>query len=111
MLVFCALYGLNSSDAAWIKMLAQKLRYLGYVSYKADPDVWLKTETKPDDTEYYAYVFVDVDDVLHLHHDPYTFMNRLVKLYRLNDGSVVETDRYIGANIEKVQLDDGSVTW
>ena len=58
-------------------MLAHILRDLGYVSSKADPDIWLKSETKPDRTEYHAYVLVYVDDVIHLHHDPETFMNRL----------------------------------
>ena len=50
-------------------------------------------------------------DVLHLHHDPDTFMNHLAEVYRLKDGSVVESDRYLGANIKKVKLDDGSVAW
>ena len=58
-------------------MLDQTLRDLGYVSSKYDPEVWLKAETKPYGTEYYAYVLVYVDDVLHLLHDPDTFMNRL----------------------------------
>ena len=52
-----------------------------------------------------------VYDVLHLHHDPDTFMKRLAEVYRLKDGSVGEPDRYLGANIEKIQLDDGSVAW
>ena len=60
--------------------MAQTLRDLGYVSSKADPDVWLKAEMKPDGTEYYAYVIVYVDDVLHLHHDPDIFMNRLAEV-------------------------------
>ena len=77
MLVVRALYGLKSSGAAWRQMFAQTLRYLVYASSKADPDVWLKAETKPGGTEYYAYVLVYVDDVLHLHHDPETFMNLL----------------------------------
>ena len=111
MLVVRALYGLKSSGAAWRKMLAQTFRDLGYVPSKADPDVWLKAETKPDGTEYYVYVLVYVNDVLDLHHDTETFMNRLSEEYRLKDGSVGEPDIYLGANIEKVQLDDGSVTW
>ena len=108
-LVVSSLYGLKSFGAAWRQMLDQTLRDLGYVSSKADPDVWLKDETKPDGTEYYEYVLVYVDDVLHLHHDPKTFMNRLAEVYRLKDGSVGEPDGYHGANIEKVQLGDGSV--
>ena len=111
MLVVRVLYGLKSSGAAWRQMLAQTLRDLGYVSSKTDPDVWIKAKTKPDGTEYYAYVLVYVDDVLHLNNDPETFMNRLAEVYRLKYGSVVEPVRYLGANIEKVQLDDGSVAW
>ena len=111
MLVVRALYCLNPSGSARRQSLAQTLRDLGYVSSKADPGVWLKAETKTDGTECYAYARVYVDDVLHLHHDPDTFVNRLAEVYRLKDSSVGETNRYIGANIEKVQLDDGSVAW
>ena len=44
-IVVRALYGLKSYGAAWRQMLDQTLRYLGYVSSQADPDIWLKTET------------------------------------------------------------------
>ena len=77
MVVVRALYGLKSSGAAGRKILARTLIYIGHVSSKADPDVWIKAETKRDGTEYYAYFLVYVYDVLHLHHDPETFMNRL----------------------------------
>ena len=80
MLLVRALYGLKSSGAAWRQMLAQTLKDLGYVFYKADPDVWLKAKTKPDCTDNYAYVLVYVDDVLHFHHDPENFMKRLSEL-------------------------------
>ena len=91
-------------------MLAQTLRDLGYVSSKADPDVWLEGK-KIDGTEYYAYVLVYVNDVLHLHHDPDTFMNRLAEVYRIKNGSVGQFNKYLGANIEKLRLDDSSVAW
>ena len=48
-----------------------------------------------------------VDDALHLHHDPDTLLNRLSEVYRLKYSSVGEPDRYLSANIEKVQLDEG----
>ena len=83
-------------------MLAHTLRYLGYVSSKSDPDVQIKSKTKSDVTEYYAYLLVYVDDVLHLHHDTDIFMNRLSEVHRLKDDSVVEPYRYLGANIDKV---------
>ena len=51
MLVVHELYGLKSSGAAWRQMLDQTLIDIGYVSSKADPDVWLKAKTKHDGTE------------------------------------------------------------
>ena len=89
----------------------QILRYLGYVPSKSDPDVWLRAETRPDCTEYYAYVLVYADDVMHIHNDPDTLMNCLSEIYRLKDGSVGEPYIYLGATIVKVQLDDVSVAW
>ena len=50
-----------------------------------------------------------VDEVLHLHHYPDTFMNLLAGVYSLKDRSVGKPYRYLGANIEKIQLDDSSV--
>ena len=58
MLVVRALSGLKSSGASWRQMFAQTLRDLCYVSSKSDPDLWLKSKTKPDGTEYYAFVLV-----------------------------------------------------
>ena len=44
-----ALYGLKSAGAAFRAHLASCMRELGYTSCKADPDLWLKPETRPDD--------------------------------------------------------------
>ena len=38
-------------------------------------------------------------------------MNRLSEVYKLKDGILGEPDRYLSSNIEKVQLDEGSVVW
>ncbi len=50
-----ALYGLKSEGAAFRAHLASCMRDMGYVSCKADPDLWLKAKTRPDDgTRYYS---------------------------------------------------------
>ena len=38
-------------------------------------------------------------------------MDKIGLVYRLEEGSVVPLERNLGANIEKVQLDDGSPAW
>ena len=105
-----ALYGLKSSGAAWRAKLAETMRTIGYTPTQADPDVWIKRATKPNGQEYYCYMLVYVDDVMHIHHDPLVDMGLLSKFYRLKDG-VSSPSRYLGANIEKVQLEDGRNVW
>ena len=58
-----ALYGLRSSGKAWRDHMAATLRDFGYVSCKADPDVWMKPKTKPDGFKYWSYVLVYTDDI------------------------------------------------
>jgi Reverse transcriptase (RNA-dependent DNA polymerase) len=65
-----ALYRLKSSGAAWRSHFANSLRDFGFQSCLADPDVWYKPATKSDGTEYYEYVLVYVDDLLHISHEP-----------------------------------------
>jgi hypothetical protein len=65
-----ALYGLKSAGAAFCDHLASFMCQMGYTSCKADPDLWLKAETRPDDNvQYYAYILCYVDDILCIHHD------------------------------------------
>ena len=72
--------------------------------------MWLKPKVKPNGDEYYSMVLVYVDDVLHFDHEPNIFMQKLETQYRLKDKAEAP-DRYLGANIDKVQLSDGTVAW
>ena len=110
MIIARALYGLKSSGAAWRAKLAETLDSLGYKPTQSDPDVWLKKAVKPNGDEYYKYMLVYVDDVLHLAHDPLEDMKRLNQVYRLKEG-FGPPDRYLGANVEKVQLKNGKECW
>ena len=110
MVIVRALYGLKSSGAAWRAKLAETLKAMDYLPTEADPDVWMKRAVKPTGEEYYCYMLVYVDDVLHIHHNPQEDMDKLNSIYRLKDG-VGSPDRYLGANIDQVQLEDGTITW
>ena len=60
-----ALYGLNSAGAAFISHLAKCMETLGYKSCKADPNLWLKPEIRPEDgVQYYSYQLCYVGDIL-----------------------------------------------
>jgi hypothetical protein len=54
-------------------------------------------------------ILVYVDDILHLLHGPDVAINALRGMYELKEGtsSVGPPNRYLGANVERVQLGDG----
>ena len=73
---------------------------------------WMNTETNQQTgNEYYAFVLVYVDDLIHIHRDPEVFMKELKGIYRLKGGSLEPPTQYLDANVENVQLNDGSITW
>jgi hypothetical protein len=70
-----ALCGLKCAGAAFQAHSASFMHQMGYTSCKADPNLLLKAETRPDDNVYYyAYILCYVDDILCIHHDPMSVM-------------------------------------
>ena len=83
---------------------------MGYRSTDSDPDFWIKRERTDNGTAYYKYMLVYVDDVLHLAKDAQEDMQKLNQVYLLKDG-FGPPDRYLGANVDKVQLEDVRTLW
>ena len=107
-----ALYGLKSAGAAFRAHLASCMRELGYTSCKADPDLWLKPETRPDDgVRYYSYILCYVDDILCIHHDAMKVLGRINKYLPLKSESVGDPDIYLGAKLRQTQLPNGVWAW
>ena len=92
-------------------MFAQSLLDQGFQSTKADPDVWIRAAVKPDGFWYYEMLVVYVDDNRQISHATKPTMDEIAKLYRQKGDSIGEPERYLGANIEKVQIDDGRVVF
>ena len=105
-----ALYGLKSSGASWRAKLSETLMSLGYKSSEADADVWTKRNFKPNVYPYYKYMLCCVDDLLHICFKPKEDMDELNMIYWLKE-EFGPPDRYLGENVEKVQLNDGQVAW
>jgi hypothetical protein len=106
-----ALYGLKSTGALFRNHLADYMRELGYESCKADADVWLKAETRPDGFKYYSYVLCYVDAILCIHHDAMKQILAIGKQFPLKKGSVGDPDIYLGAKLRKVTLENGVEAW
>ena len=82
-----------------------------YIRCKADHDIWYRHAVKPNGFEYYEYVLIFVDDILNISHDTKATMETLGTLYHLNTGSVGPHDCYLGGNVGRFQLDDGTMAW
>ena len=64
------LYGLKSGGAALRSHLDRCMESMCYQSCKADPDLWLEPEVRPEDgVKYYSYILCYVDDILCIHHN------------------------------------------
>ena len=106
-----ALYGLKSAGAAFRSHLAKCMESLGYESCKADSDLWLKQEIRPEDgVQYYSYLLYYVDDILCIHHNADAMLEWLHKSFPLKLG-FGKPDMYLGAKLHKTRSHNGVWAW
>ena len=112
-LIVRALYGTKSAGASFSRHLADCMRNgMGYQPCQADPNLWIKPMTRPDDGyKYYAYILLYVDDCLCIHHDAEKELHQLDKFFPMKQGSIGDPDLYLGAKIRKVKLENGVEAW
>jgi hypothetical protein len=88
------------------------MRQMGYTSCKADPDLWLKSVTRPEDSvRYYAYILCYVDNILCIHHDPMSVMKEINSYLPLKPSSMGDPDIYLGAKLKETRLLNGVMVW
>ena len=107
------LYRLKSSGAYWRVMLAETLAKdgLGYTSTATDKYVWIKREVLPNEKDYYSMVLVYVDDICFIQKDTSVVIDALASIYVTKQETMGPPDRYLVANTEKLQTQDGKVMW
>ena len=101
-----ALCGLKSAGASFCNHLVDYMRELGYASCKADANVWLKAETRPDGFKYYSYVLCYVNAVLCIKQ-----ILTIGKRFPSKKGSMGDPDIYLGAKLRKATLENGVEAW
>ena len=106
-----SLYGLKSAGTAFCSSLAQALQDLGYLSTKADLDVWICKAIHDDGHLYCEMLFVYVDDILALSHQAETVITKITQFFTVKEGSMKPPEIYLGANISKIQTLDGCKVW
>jgi hypothetical protein len=107
------LYGLKSAGAAWQSHLANSLHAIGYRSCLADPDIWLREAVRDDNTRFYEYLAIYVDDTLCISQHPERTMESISQLYRIKDNSIKKPKTYLGAQVMQYKLPDdkNKVRW
>lgn len=107
-----ALYGQKTAGAAFRNHLADCFRHMGYQSCLADPDVWIRPETRPDDGEpYYSYILGYVDDLLVIHHNAMSVLRQVNHYFQCKPDSMGDPDIYLGGKLRTVTLDNGVHAW
>ena len=66
----------------------------------------MKWDFKPNGYPYHKYMLCYIDDLLHIGFNTKEDMDALILIYWLKEGFGLP-DRYLGANVEKVQLEYG----
>ena len=78
-----SLYCLKSAEADFLKHLSDYMKNVGYKPCPADPDMWIKPKVDIYGDRYYSYIFFYADDILLVHHDAITMINKIDKYFKL----------------------------
>jgi hypothetical protein len=111
-LIVRALYGLKSAGATFRNHLAECMKHLGWHPCRADRYLWMKAETLPDDGVLcWAYILIYVYDILCVHHDPGSPLEKLDEYFKMKEGSIQVPTLYLGAKLKNTVLPNGVVAW
>ena len=106
------LYGLKSARASFSRHISDCMRTMGFEPCKANPDLWFRPATQPDNGfKYYEYVLLYVDDCLAISHDAISVLEQLDKYFQMKPGSIGNPDIYLGAKLRSVRLNNGVRCW
>ena len=66
---------------------------------------------RDDGVEYYSYILCYVEDILVVHHNSRTDLDRIGKFMKLKEDYVGNPDIYLGAKLKKVQISNDVWCW
>jgi hypothetical protein len=84
------------------------MEFLGFSPCKADPDVWMQASKREDNTDFWEYVLLYVDDCLCISTHPEKIIREEIEKYFLmKEASIGPPDIYLGGKVSMVELE----TW
>jgi Reverse transcriptase (RNA-dependent DNA polymerase) len=106
-----ALYGTKTAAASWRATISKVIEDLGFEMCLADNDVWMRKGFNRDGAKVWEYVLVYSDDLLVIARNPSEILAHVDQHFKLKDGSVQSPTSYLGADVGKYTLPDGSEAW
>ena len=111
-LIHHALYGGKSAGTDFHNHLQSCMHFLGFTSCPADPDVWMHPALKSNGTPVYDYVLLYTDDTLVISENAKSILkNEIGRYFKLKKESIGHPNLYLGRQLSKVQLDNGTWVW
>ena len=85
---------------------------LGFTSWFADPDLWMRMSKSGDVTAYYEYVLLYIDDCLVISDNAQNVIQEDIgKYFELQQELIKPPYLYLGANMRQVTLDNVVKAW
>ena len=106
-----ALYGTKSAAASWRATISGVIKKLGFEMCRADNDVWMRPAVKANGEKVWEYLLVYSDDILAVGINPKRTLMMIDQHYKLKPDSLEIPTKYLGADIGKYQLPDGTWAW
>jgi hypothetical protein len=105
-------YGLKSAGAAFRNHISECMNHLDWKPCRTDCDILMKSERHPEDgVMYWAYIFIYVDDVLCVNHDPGTPRSKFDEYFNMKGCSIQVPTFYLDAKLKRTVLPNGVVDW
>ena len=97
-----ALYGGKFAGRDYWKHMRSFMNELGFISCKADSDVWMRKAVTDRGVEYWEYVLLYVDDILCVsHRGEDVLRNEIGVHFTLKESSIGPPDQYLGGKVRK----------
>ena len=108
-LITRALYGGKCAGRDFWNHLRSCMKFLGFESSRADPDVWMRESVQKDEvTKYYDYVLLYTDDCLVISDcGEDVLRNEISKYFSLKESSIGDPTQYLGGKLRMVELENG----
>ena len=79
------------------------MEFLGFEPCKADPDIWMRKAKRADNTDYWEYVLLYVNDCICISTNPKNIIrNEVGKYFLMKETSIGEPDVYLVGKCRKV---------